>query len=65
MDDFDRILETALRRMIDPVVAGRPPERKARREASEPIQLLSDTPAAPVVEPVEAATLAVAPVRTV
>ena len=62
MDDFDRFLETALRRMIDPVAAGRPPERRVRREASEPIEAITETPAgAPVAEP----AAAVAPAPTV
>jgi len=30
MDDFDRWLELALHRLLDPIVAGRPPPRRHR-----------------------------------
>ncbi len=47
MNDFDRFLDTQLRRMLDPVVASRPPVMGWRRKASEPVVL--------AVEPLEAA----------
>jgi len=31
MNDFDQILELKLRDLLDPVVAGRPPARRARQ----------------------------------
>jgi hypothetical protein len=31
MNDFDRLLEMKLRHLLDPVVAGRPPARRARQ----------------------------------
>ena len=35
MNEFDRFLETQLRRMLDPVVASRPPARGRRQKAPE------------------------------
>jgi len=39
MNEFDRFLETQLRRMLDPVVATRPPPRGRRQKAPEPVVL--------------------------
>ena len=55
MNDFDRFLETQLRRMLDPVVATQPPGRGRRREAGEPVIVVLDQTelvAAPDVVPV-------------
>ena len=37
MNDFDRFLETQLRRMLDPVVTTRPPTRGRGHRAPDPI----------------------------
>jgi hypothetical protein len=63
MDEFDRFLETQLRRLLDPVAATRPPSRGRRQ--SEPIVLAVEPPEAiPTVEIVPV-TIAVAPLPQV
>ena len=57
MNDFDRFLETQLRRMLDPVVATLPPTRGRRQEAPEPI-LAVEPPE--LVLPVEAVPVTIA-----
>jgi hypothetical protein len=58
MNDFERILELKLRQLLDPVVAGRPPARRARQKRRQPPLLTLDgvgielTDAISVVEPV-------------
>jgi len=37
MNDFDQILELKLRRLLDPIVAGLPPARRARQKPPPPI----------------------------
>ncbi len=51
MNDFDRFLDTQLRRMLDPVVASRPPVMAWSRKAPEPVVL--------AVEPLEVAPVVV------
>jgi len=71
MNDFDQILELKLRHLLDPVVAGLPPSRRARQaKPQQPIltverlgiDLLAE--AIPVVEPV-VVTLPVAAARQI
>ena len=57
MNYFDRYLETELRRMLDPVVATRPPARGRRRKAAELV--LAVVPPEPA-SPVEAVPVAIA-----
>lgn len=52
MNDFDRFLETQLRRMLDPVVATRPPTRGRRQKAPEPILAVVPPELVPTVEAV-------------
>lgn len=61
MNDYDRFLETQLRRMLDPVVATVPPIRRARRVAIEPVLVVVDPPE--LVQTMEAVpvTIAVTP----
>ena len=40
MNDFDQILELNLRHLLDPVVASRPPGRKAGKRPQQPILTL-------------------------
>ena len=40
MNDFERILELKLRQLLDPVVAGRPPARRARQKSRQPLLTL-------------------------
>jgi hypothetical protein len=64
MNDFDRYLEFQLRRMLDPVVAVRPPRRKGLKESPKPVlavdvarvELVAE--AVPVVEPMVAIAVA-------
>lgn len=55
MYDFDRSVEIGLRRMLDPVVARRPPERKKRLRVAEELFVAG--------EPV-ALTIPITPSRT-
>ena len=48
MNDFDRLLETQLRHMLDPVVAIRPPVRGRRLKALEPVLAVGPPESAPV-----------------
>ncbi len=64
MNDFDRLLELALRYMLDPVVAARPPVRRGRQERSQkPLLIVGAELAAPsiptiqVVEPMVAVAI--------
>lgn len=59
MNDFDRLLELDLRRMLDPVVASEPPIRRGKAKTTRrlvlavdnsPLDLAGET--VPVVEPV-------------
>ena len=58
MNDFDQILELKLRHLLDPIVASRPPARRARQKRPQPSILTVDgvgielAEAIPVVEPV-------------
>jgi hypothetical protein len=61
MNDFDRFLETQLRRMLDPVVATQPPARGRRQKAPEPILAVEPPEQVPPVEAVPV-TIAVTPV---
>ena len=69
MNDFDKILELKLRHLLDPVVASRPPARRARpRRPQQPILTIERVgielaaEAIAVVEPV-VVTLPVAAAR--
>lgn len=53
MNDFDTLLEHKLRRMLDPVVARRPPVRKGRR----PLRI--ERPVLTIVPPSELAVEAI------
>ena len=50
MNEFDRLLETQLRRMLDPVVAIKPPVRGRRQKAPEPILPLEPPDLLPAIE---------------
>jgi hypothetical protein len=52
MNDFDRYLEAQLRRMLDPVVATRPPTRGRGRKAPEPSLAVEPPALVPAVETV-------------
>src|ERR1700719_1284837 len=58
MNDFDRYLESGLRRMLDPVVASGAPSRRRRTGSGLPLLAVVSAPVAlmaealPVVEPV-------------
>jgi len=57
MNDFDQLLELKLRQLLDPVVAGPPPARRARRpRPQQPILTVDgvgiELAAVPVIEPV-------------
>ena len=60
LDRFDRRLESQLRRMLDPVVAVRPPTRGGRKPipAVEPLTIELAPEAMKVVEPVPVAVTA-------
>ena len=69
MNDFDRLVEFKLKRMLDPVVASRVPPRRgdARRKsapflavATAPLELAPETIAA-VIDPIVVATLPAQP----
>ena len=71
MDDFERFLEVELRRMLDPVVALRPPTRGGLKQSRKPIlaviapaiELAAE--AIPVVEPQTTVSVPVAPAHTI
>jgi hypothetical protein len=51
MNDFDRLVEFGLRRMLDPVVASRvPPRRGDRRQRAAPFLVVSPAPLEPAAE---------------
>ena len=58
MNDFDQILELKLRRLLDPIVAGQPPARRAPQKPRQPIFTVERVgialaaEAIPVIEPV-------------
>ena len=67
MNDFDQILELELRRLLDPIVAGQPPARRARRKKPQQPMLTIErvgvalaADAIPVLEPVVVAVPVVA-----
>lgn len=62
MNDFDTLLELKLRRMLDPVVARRPPVRRGRLEPVEPVlTIVSSAELAVEVIPVSRPMVAPAP----
>ena len=61
MNDFDRFLETSLQRMLDPVVATRPPARGRRRPAPEPVLVVVPTELVPATAEAVPMAVAVAP----
>jgi len=60
MNDFDRFLETQLRRMLDPVVDTRPPARGRGHRAPEPSLAVKPPELVAAVEAVPV-TIAVTP----
>jgi hypothetical protein len=42
MNEFDRLLETQLRRFLDPIVATPPPARRARAEPKQQLIVLPE-----------------------
>jgi hypothetical protein len=51
MNDFDRLVEFGLRRMLDPVVASRvPPRRGGKRQSTAPFLVVAKAPLAPAAE---------------
>jgi hypothetical protein len=59
MNDFEQILELELRRLLDPIVAGQPPARRARQKKPrqpiltvERVGIALAADAIPVIEPV-------------
>lgn len=61
MNDYDRFLESELRRMLDPVVAARVPKRGRRNSRGRPslVVLTATDPAAEVFPVVEAVAVPV------
>ncbi len=62
MNEFDRFLETQLRRMLDPVVATQPPVRGRRQKAPELILAVEPPELVLAVEAVPVA-IAVTPLQ--
>ncbi len=60
MDEYERYLETQLRRMLDPVVATQPPARGRRQKAPELVLAVEPRELVPAVEAVPV-TIAVTP----
>jgi len=56
MDDFDRLLERELARMLDPIVAALAPGRRRRRGLS--VLTVAPSPVAILVEPIPVAVAA-------
>lgn len=52
MNDFDTLLEQELRRMLDPVVARRPPARRGPLGRPEPVLAVQPAQVELAVEPV-------------
>jgi hypothetical protein len=52
MDDFDRLVEFGLRRMLDPVVASRVPPRRrgGKRQSAAPFLVVAPAPLELVAE---------------
>ncbi len=52
MNDFETLLEQELRRMLDPVVATRPPTRRGPLDRPEPVLTVQPAPIELAPEPV-------------
>ena len=58
MNDFDTLLEQELRRMLDPVVATRPPTRRGLPDRPETVLTVQPAPLELAAEPVPVAVSA-------